>query len=324
MTSIQVNSIRGILVSLIAILVYVPTLLHASPYSDAVNALNPDAYYQGDEGSGLPQDTTGNGHHLSNYGTNTYGSGPTSADGFGGMAAAHGAYQFTGPQVARSGEGTAKYTPAGGQDPRTIVAWVNIDSPGKGAAGPGAPDPVPAALGGAHNIWQYGVDFGGPNTFTGWNLNIEEAWNPGTGAGTGQQNVHLNIQGRQIAAIDSQIAIGKWHMIAVAFEGDGTTTLGNAKIWVDNVAQTTYVQDVGAVPNTTGTDGPSLGFRLGQGLGGFGFNGRVDHVSVHTESLSDSDISGLWAAANVPEPTTAALVCLAGLGLMSLTRRRHM
>jgi len=64
------------------------------------------------------------------------------------MDAANNAYQFTGPQVARSGEGASQYTPALGQDPRTVIAWVNLDTDRD-------------TLGGAHNIWQWGLDLGG-------------------------------------------------------------------------------------------------------------------------------------------------------------------
>jgi len=308
MTAIQTSSIRTILVALIAILICVPAVLHASPYSDAVNALNPDAYYRGDEGSGAPQDTTANGHHMDNYFTNTYAGGPTAGDGLPGMDAANGAYQFTGPQVARSGEGATQYLPALGQDPRTVIAWVNLDTDR-------------ATLGGAHNIWQWGLDFGGANTFTAWSLFIETGWDPGTNAATGFDAATLNIQGRQIQALDTPINVGDWHMIAIGFEGDGTAPLGDAMIWIDGALQTNIVQDTVAVPNTGGTNGPALGFRLGQAVGGFGANARVDHVSVHTEKLSGVAIQGLWDAANIPEPASCALLGIAALLLGSMRRR---
>ena len=310
MIATQRNLIVTGILTLSAVLVCIPTVLHASPYSDAVNALNPDAYYRGDEAAGPPIDTA-NAHNLDNFFNNTFGAaGPRPSDGFPGMDAANDAYQFTGPQQARSGEGASKYTPALGQDPRTVVAWVNIDTRGT------------ADLGGPHNIWAWGQDFGGPNTFTGFQLFIDEAFNPNTGGGTGVQNVHLNIQGRQIAAIDAPVNVGQWHMIAIGFEGDGTGTLADAQIYLDGVQLTNFVQDTSAVPDTGGTDGPSLGFRLGQTLGGFGANAKIDHVSVHTEVLSGQQIRSLWNAA-VPEPTTIALAGFAAIGLAGFARRRR-
>ena len=284
----------------------------ASSYSDAVIALGPDAYYRGDEVAGPPIDTSSNGHDLDDFFNNTFGAaGPRPSDGFLGMDGGNNAYQFTGPQVARSGEGVSQYTPALGQDPRTVIAWVNLDTRGS------------ADLGGAHNIWGWGLDFGGPNTFTGWNLFIDEAFVPSTGTGSGVQNAHLHIQGRQIAAIDSPVNIGQWHMIAIGFEGDGTAPLGDAMIWIDGALQTNLVQDTNAVSNTGGTDNPSLGFRLGQAVGGFGANARIDHVSVHTEKLSGATIENLYDIAVVPEPSTAMLASFAGIGLLTLARRRR-
>ena len=308
MTRTPIGLTRTILVALLAILICAPTILHASPYSDAVNALLPDAYYRGDEAAGPPVDTTANGNDLNDFFNNTFGAaGPRPGDGFPGMDAANAAYQFTGPQVARSGEGASQYLPALGQDPRTIIAWVNLDTDR-------------ATLGGAHNIWQYGVDFGGPNTFTGWSLFIDSGFDPAVGA-TGFDAVTLNIQGRQTQALDTPINVGDWNMIAICFEGDGTTPLGAANIYVNGALQTNIVQDTSAVPNTGGTNGPALGFRLGQALGGFGANARIDHVSVHTEKLSGAEISRLYRIAT-PEPTTAILAGLAALGLLGFSRRR--
>src|SRR5262245_53700153 len=126
-------SSRTLPACLLAVLLVASTSSHlnASPYSDAINALNPDAYYGGGEGSGTPMDLTGHGHNLANFASNTYGSGPTTADGLPGMGASNGAYQFTGPQVARSGEAVGStYIPAVGQAARTVISWVKLDTRG--------------------------------------------------------------------------------------------------------------------------------------------------------------------------------------------------
>jgi len=297
-----------------------PSAIHASTYSDAINALNPDAYYRGEEGAGAPQDTTAGAHHLANFFNNTYTAGPTTGDGLPGMGAVNGAYQFEGAQVARSGEAIGStYVPAVGQSPRTVIAWVKMDTKGSGGGG----------LGGPHNIWGWGLDFAGTNTFTGWQLFIDEGFNPSTGSGTGSQNVHLNIQGRQIVGADSAITFGpnaKWHQIAVAFEGDGTAKLGDASLYVDGVLQTTILQDVGAVPVTGGTNvaGSVMGFRLGQTHGGWGLNGKVDEVSVHLQKLDGVTIRNLYnVAAGIPEPATFGMLATLGLGMFGLARRRR-
>ena len=77
---------------------------------------------------------------------------------------------------------SASYVPAVGLDPRTIVSWVNLDTPA-------------ATLGGAHNIWGYVVNLtpNEPITFTSWKLNIQEGLDPSVGSGTGERNVYTGI-----------------------------------------------------------------------------------------------------------------------------------
>ena len=55
------------------VVVGMAAVVQASLYSDAINALGPDAYYRGDEVAGPPVDTSSNGHDLDDFFSNTFG-----------------------------------------------------------------------------------------------------------------------------------------------------------------------------------------------------------------------------------------------------------
>ena len=246
-----------------AILLSATTTTYSSPYSDAVQAFNPDAYYRFD-GSGLAgSDETGN-HSFSSVesGINFNVAGPRPADGFQGMDATNNAWDFSSGLRAQ----VANYVPAVGQQPRTVIGWFNTDV-------------TRTQHGGAIDLFGWAQDLKTPNTFKGWALKVDAGFDnssvPYVGA-LGYDVVALNITGRQVDAKTTPIEPGDWHMVGAVYNGG---VLGTTEIYVDGVLQE-LVNDTGVTPLEPSSEPSPYGFFIGRAAGGFAMDGQIDHVAV--------------------------------------------
>ena len=267
---------------------------YGSPYSDAVNALNPNAYYRSDGSGAAGSDSTGN-HDFTSVegGINFNVPGPRPSDGFAGMDAANDAWDFSSGLRAQV-QGAEPYIPAVGQEPRTVVGWFNTDV-------------TRQQHGGLIDLFGWASNLRTANTFKGWTLKVDAGFDPSVGT-LGFDVVTLNIIGRQVQGTTTPIEPGDWHMVGVTYDGG---ILGNAEIYVDGVLQD-LVQDTGVTPANPldNLDEPELdpieyGFFIGRDSGGFAMDGQVDHVSVWESALTGADIQNLWNVA-VGAPTINA------------------
>ena len=173
------------LLATVALWFAVAATTYGSDYSDAVLALNPDTYWRLNEAAGDGVDEIGNTHPLTLSGGPTQGeAGPRPADGLLGFDANNQAYDFTG---AANGAATDDYVPVSGSNPRTIVAWLNMDTPpGDGTGGPAG------TLGGSVGVLGYGTSVPPPNTRTGFKFQVARELEEGVY--TGRDLFTLNIQ----------------------------------------------------------------------------------------------------------------------------------
>lgn len=278
--------------------------VQASPYSDAVNALGPDAYWRMQDTSGNGIDQVGNAHPLGDFNGITRGSaGPSLA----GMESNQLAYLFTGPNAAYT-DNTTPYIPVTGVAARTCIVWAKETT-------------SQAALGGEQNLMEYGVDQSPTNTGTAFAMGIASGFNNSTGQPVGYDTFALNVQGREVQATTTPIVPGAWHMFAVVFPS-GMATLGDAKLYVDGVSQT-LINDTIYVPNTASGTTP-LPYRVGQWRGGYGLNGAETEMSFFKSDLSASQIQSLYTVGTtglVPEPACLGALSL-GFGSLLVRRRR--
>lgn len=269
----------------------------ASPYSDAVIALGPDAYWRMQDTAGVGTDEVGNAHPMANFNNVTRGADGPSLPG---MEVNQLAYDLGGAAGANTNNNP--YVPVSGTGARTGIIWAKIDT-------------SMAPFGGDNSLMSYGPLTGGANTFTGWKMRVAGGWNSSTGQPLGYEVFALNIQGREVQATTTPIGLGQWHMFAAVFPA-GLTQLGDAQLYVDGVPQT-LINDIGAVPNT---DGSQVPMRIGQAYGDWGLDGQLTEAAFFTRGLSAAEIQGLYNAA-VPEPAAAALLGLVMAAACTARRR---
>lgn len=162
------------------------------------------------------------------------------------------------------------------------------------------------------------------DTLSGINAIVAQTWDNGA--------VHLNVtdelsgagtlQAAHFSGADSHtnggvIATGTWyHVVATA------DTTGSNYLYINGVLNTdATLTSSGAVGNWSNT-------LIGAWANNFNahtperfFDGKIDEVAFYDSALSAQDIAAHYAAATVPEPSSAALLGLGGLALI-LRRRK--
>jgi hypothetical protein len=271
----------------------------ASNFCAAVNDLNPVGYWQFEQDW---TDRSGNGNTLTPFalseGPVTFTPGPGHA-GMPGDAAdfrhgggQRGAYVDTGAGDPLTLSGAGGYT---------INAWVSNDED-LGSWGFIAVERDAGWCCGP-NGWNYGLAYyrslGGP-----------------------QSGYKTWIQGSNASVEPVPIIDADWHMLTVS----ATLPSGTASIYLDGVFAGSHATGGASMAG----DGeyfqvgnpinPITNAAVPENYTSNDLNGRIDELAVFGSALSAQDIAGLYAAAQVPEPTTLALL---GLGSLAFLRNRR-
>jgi hypothetical protein len=254
----------------------------ASVYSDAVLALNPQAYWQLNDASGNGVDLVGaypGNDPIVNVesGVSRGIPGPSSA-AYPGLGPNNLAWGFQ----TGAGAQTLNYIPATGNSARTIVGWMELGA-------------TPDAQGGEVSFASYGMGQSSSNTGTAFNLDVQDGFNHSTGQALGYDVFALNIGGREVQATTTPISTGTWYMYA-AVVPNGATSLGQVQLYVDGVQQS-LINDTLVPINTAPASQTATPFRLGRDYGGYGFDGDLSNVSVWNSALTSSQIQGLYQVA---------------------------
>jgi alkaline phosphatase D len=123
-----------------------------------------------------------------------------------------------------------------------------------------------------------------------------------------------------VAVGDTAMTAQTWQNVIVTFDADGGTTSGGImSAYLDGSSVPFAVHD--DVASTTAVSGLVVGgHRNGTGRN---FNGLIDDVAFYDHVLDASEISALQTASAIPEPSSLALLGLAGIiGLGIATRRQ--
>jgi len=158
---------------------------------------------------------------------------------------------------------------------------------------------------------------------TGAGLNDQDGWTFFARAGTGIDAAASDGGGRRIQGTTASPLTGTWHLAVGVFDQPN----GTVDIYLDSVLESTI-----ALWDSGGWNGSSIDntfvLNFGRNADGAGnyLDGYLDDVAIWDAALSQGEIDGLWnggtgAAAAIPEPSSAALIGLAGFGLL-LRRRR--
>lgn len=137
-------------------------------------------------------------------------------------------------------------------------------------------------------------------------------------------NTNSNPGGAQSFFTGSVVADGSWHHVVMT--GDTTATTPTMTLFLDGVQVNSATILPGDNANGTGSLFPVLNNfeigRLGRSSPTDAYEGLVDDVQIYDSALSPAQVGYLFnnPGLAVPEPGVAAL---AGLGLLSLIRRRR-
>jgi hypothetical protein len=279
----------------------------ASTYSAAVLALNPVGYWQlngntGDSVTTNPQSGTWvQGSGLGTETTGAYSPGPRPTDGFQGMSSANQAGDFNGGAAGRwvrIGPGEAQYDFDVG-DPFSFVSWIKTSNTSdiQFILSKINTDPNGAYQG---------------NTL----LFIPVTAGPGYG-----------LTGQRVSAPDDSLignnttplADGSWKM--VVWTSSGGTSANVMSLYVNGVSVPADVTIDSFVSGNTTSDGPlTIGGRTWNPSSAF--DGQIDESAVFNYALTSQEVSDLYQAAVVPEPSTLAVVGLGAIGVATYVRRR--
>jgi len=262
----------------------------ATSFSDAVNALNPVGYWQGE---GNFNDSTANANHLTEFGvaTTSAGSGlpglPGDSMDFRHAGGQQGAWVATGAANPLNLSGATAYT---------INAWIaNDDDTGSFRMIATERDAAWAASAGANA------------SFATYNW----AGGPTSGMRTYTQGSVATVEGFPLIDTD-------WHMLTAVI-----TLSGTAEYFLDGASLGTA--GVGGGASIAG-DGELfvVGNNSHPGIADWAtqdFDGLIDELAVFNYGLSGPQIQGLYDAALVPEPSTLVLLGLGSLAFLRIRRR---
>lgn len=308
MTSIEtkksIQKIQKLVLAVIAIISLNVDFAHAN-YPDSVIASNPVLYYRFNEGSGTGLSNSATG---SNAVTQTATAGTTLILGSGtpgprppaylGLESDNLAGIFsggTGSQVSLSGSG-GLYGSLSGKSGITISTWIN-------------PSTLPT--GSSEDVFfqlRNGVGS------TGLQLSLKSGVISMAGRSQNGDSFSSNSS-------TYTLSTGTWYQITGVWD----FSIKTMTLYVNGISLGSYSASgwgSSAFNITTSTSNPIL---IGSSASSSYFHGALDEFAIYNSALSASQISALYNAAVVPEPTAAHLL-LGAVGSLAwfLRRRRHL
>lgn len=261
-------------------------------YVDAVEGANPKNYWRLEEQAGDAQDL-GSNPVTGAYGTAVQRSaaGPRPADGYRAFGLNNTAAGFDPASTSdpNSTVDMGNYAPVTGGNPRTILAWINLDV-------------VAAAKNQA--ITYYGAE----NSNERFRFEVFG------------DELSCDVNGSRLTGGDTTLEPGQWYFVGVVVPNIPTPAIEDVQLFVDGMQEMS--QGPGTIVRSGNINtGSSADFNVGRHPGkSFNVEGTVDEVVVFDRALSSSEILGLYNAA-IPEPGTLGLFAAAALA--ALTRRRR-
>ncbi len=111
-----------------------------------------------------------------------------------------------------------------------------------------------------------------------------------------------------------------WHMVTIVY----SNTQYDTKFYIDGVLQTSnFFVSTGGDGTLNTTDSP-LRVNWTTNDGQYGYSGAISDLAIFDRPLSAAEVSDLYQAQSVPEPSTYALLLLSGAtSLYALKRRKR-
>lgn len=265
-----------------------------SPFTQAVLALNPIAYWRFEDASSASGSMLQNSSLTGATHDGTYGSGVTLVPGLSteGMGLGSKAASFSGSASGATAPNTG--FPAG-NSARTVTAWLRTtDTSGAGTF---------------EWVLEYGTQGVGNAAF---HIGMPPTSYGNSGVygeiGAGQWGVFMTGS--------TPINDGLWHFVAVTV-APGTAPNADWVVYVDGVPETSPTS------LATQTVLNAVGTYIGTWPGGYGFKpwlGEIDELAVFGSTLTPAQVMALYQTALVPEPGSLVLLVLGGLSLLCLRR----
>lgn len=274
---------------------------NATPYSNAVSALNPISYYQFDGtivGGGTTTDDGSRGA------TGTYSGGVSAGAGvpLPGMG---------GQSLSLSGAANMAATDLGlplGNSARTITAWVNSTQ---------------SANGTYHVVAFYGQSGAGNSIFAMLPSNTDTNNDPSNLFTGNATNFSVSQYGNGLGG-QTQVNDGNWHFLAVTATPNGGSN-ADYLIYVDGLLDGTGTYGGPKTMQTnTSVPGTNDSFFLGTDIFSDQYNGLLAQVAIFNTALNAQQIADLYLAAQTPPPAPEpSSLLLASLGMFLVVRRQR-
>lgn len=168
-----------------------------------------------------------------------------------------GAYIFDGTDDYIEIEG---YAGISGTNPRTVTAWIKADN--------------------ANSTITY---WGSKTRGERWRFWVE-----------GDGDLRIDT-GSKTKRGSTDVDDGQWHFVTVAWEDDGTPTLGDARLYVDGIEEE-YTKTADTTFDTDASGSVYIGYSP---KGGNYFDGTIDEISIYSRALSAQDVAELYAQSKV-------------------------